>query len=114
MNNDLQNNDSQLDFLLKNMASGHQPELPSPSLVWWRAQIQKKLAEKQRVERPLVVMRMLAMVVCVAASGAVLAANWTRIASSAGQAGTLLLLGIFTAAMIATGSLLLGESTGKS
>jgi len=41
------NKDFQLDSLIKNMANKHRPELPSPGLIWWRAQIQKKLAEKQ-------------------------------------------------------------------
>jgi hypothetical protein len=51
------NNDSQFDFLVKTMAQEHQPELPSPGVIWWRAQIEKKLAEKERVERPMVMMR---------------------------------------------------------
>ncbi|MBZ5505420.1 MAG: hypothetical protein LAO78_08030 [Acidobacteriia bacterium] len=46
------------------MADGDQPELPSPGLIWWRAQILKKQHEKERIERPLIIMRMLAAVVC--------------------------------------------------
>jgi hypothetical protein len=56
-NNGLQNNDLELDSLIKKMADGHQPELPSPDVIWWRAQILKKQAEKQRIERPVAVMR---------------------------------------------------------
>ena len=59
------NNDLNLDSWLKKMASEHQPELPAPGLVWWRAQILRKQAEKERVERPLAVMRMIAVVACV-------------------------------------------------
>lgn len=57
MNNDLQNNGLQFDSLIKKMAANHRPELPSPDVIWWRAQILKKQAEKQRIERPVAVMR---------------------------------------------------------
>lgn len=60
MNNDLQNNDLEFDLLIKKMAAGHQPELPSPDVIWWRAQILKKQAEKQRIERPVTIMRIAA------------------------------------------------------
>src|SRR5260221_8451282 len=60
------NEDSQLDFLIKKMAQDHRPELPSPDLIWWRAQILKKQAQKERIERPMVIMRMLAVTVCLA------------------------------------------------
>ena len=60
------NNDSQLDFLIKKMAQDHRPELPSPDLIWWRAQILKKQAQKECIERPMVIMRMLAVTVCLA------------------------------------------------
>ena len=42
------------------MAAGHQAELPSPDVIWWRAQILKKQAEKQRIERPVAIMRIAA------------------------------------------------------
>src|SRR5215467_10802654 len=51
------NNDLEFDSLIKKMAAGHQPELPSPDVIWWRAQILKKQAEKRRIERPVAVMR---------------------------------------------------------
>lgn len=57
MNNGLQNNDLQFDSLIKKMAADHRSELPSPDVIWWRAQILKKQAEKQRIERPVAVMR---------------------------------------------------------
>ena len=60
MNNDLQNNDLEFDSLIKKMAAGHQPELPSSDVIWWRAQILKKQAEKQRIERPVTIMRIAA------------------------------------------------------
>ena len=59
-NNDLQNNDLQFDSLIKRMAAEHHPELPSPDVIWWRAQILKKQAEKQRIERPVTIMRIAA------------------------------------------------------
>ena len=61
-NNDLQNNDLELDLLIKKMAAGHQAELPSPDVIWWRAQILKKQAEKERIERPFTIMRILAAI----------------------------------------------------
>jgi di/tricarboxylate transporter len=61
------NNDVQLDSLIKQMAQEHQLELPSPGVIWWRAQIQKKIADKERIERPLVIMRQLTAVVWVVA-----------------------------------------------
>ncbi|HEU4413822.1 MAG TPA: hypothetical protein VFT65_03490 [Candidatus Angelobacter sp.] len=68
----MNNEDLQLDSLIKQMAVGHQPELPSPGLIWWRAQIVRKQAEKERVERPLAIMRLFAALVCVV----VVAALW--------------------------------------
>lgn len=56
-NNELENNNLEFDSLIKKMAAGHQPELPSPDVIWWRAQILKKQAEKQRIERPVTIMR---------------------------------------------------------
>jgi hypothetical protein len=59
-------NDLQLDCLIKKMAQDHRPELPSPDLIWWRAQILKKQVQKERIERPMMIMRMLAATVCLA------------------------------------------------
>lgn len=58
------NNDFEFDSLIKKMAADHQPELPSPGVIWWRAQILKKQAEKERIERPFAIMRALAAVLC--------------------------------------------------
>jgi hypothetical protein len=57
------NNDFELDSLIKKMAAEHRPELPSPGLVWWRAQILEKQAEKERAERPFTIMRLVAAAV---------------------------------------------------
>jgi hypothetical protein len=57
------NNDSQLDSLLKQMAEDHRPQLPSPGLIWWRAQILRKRQEQARIERPVMIMRRVAAVV---------------------------------------------------
>lgn len=51
------NNDLEFDSLIKKMAAEHRPELPSPDVIWWRAQLLKKQAEKQRIERPVAMMR---------------------------------------------------------
>jgi len=67
--------DSRLDFLLKQMAEDHRPELPSPGLVWWRAQILRKQQEKDRIERPMIIMRWLAAGVCAVAVLVLFAGN---------------------------------------
>jgi hypothetical protein len=58
------NNEVDLDLFIKKMAATHQPELPSPGLIWWRAQILKKQAQKERIERPLTIMRVAAAAIC--------------------------------------------------
>jgi hypothetical protein len=52
--------DIQLNALIQQMAQQHQPELPSAGVIWWRAQILRKMEEKKRIERPIVFMRLLA------------------------------------------------------
>jgi len=57
------NNDFEFDSLVKNMAMEHQPELPSPGVIWWRAQILKKQAKAERIERPAKIMRAFAVII---------------------------------------------------
>ena len=59
-------NDRDFDSLIKQMAAGHHPELPSPGLIWWRAQILRKQAEKERAERPFTIMHLVAAAVSLA------------------------------------------------
>jgi hypothetical protein len=66
----LMKNDTTLDQLLKEMAADHRPQLPSPGLIWWRAQLYRKQKEKERIERPLIVMQQVAAIT----SGTVLVA----------------------------------------
>lgn len=54
----LNDKDLQLVSLIQQMAQQHQPELPSPGVIWWRAQLLKKMEDKKRVERPIIIMRM--------------------------------------------------------
>jgi hypothetical protein len=116
LQNDLQNTDSRFDLLIKNMAQDHQPQLPSPGVIWWRAQIQKKLAEKERVERPMMIMRVIVLAFSVAFVAGVLLMNWREIgAMTGGQPGPFFVLGIVAAAaLVFAGSLLFRESMGKS
>ena len=116
MSNNLQNDDSQLDLLIKNMAQDHQPQLPSPGVIWWRAQIQRKLAEKDRVERPMMIMRAVVLALSAALVAIILVVNWREIGGMAGgQPGPFVVLGIFAAAaLVLAGSLLFKESMGKS
>jgi hypothetical protein len=111
------NNDPQLDLLIRKMAQEHQAHLPSPGLVWWRAQIQKKFAEKERVERPLMIMRTVAVIVCVGIMTGALLMNWRQIASVLDQGQTMALFTFAIAAgavLLLAGLLLLRESMKKS
>ena len=91
------NNDFEFDALIKKMAAEHQPELPSPGLIWWRAQIVRKQAEKERVERPVTIMRMIAVAVCLlVALGLCVrqgSAVWSALGNSALLSALPLLLG---------------------
>ena len=71
----------ELDSLLKRMADDHQPQLPSPSLIWWRAQILRKQNEKARIERPMLMMRLIAFAVCFITFAGLLAVNWKQFQS---------------------------------
>ena len=77
--------DSRLDSLLKQMAEDHQPELPSPGLIWWRAQILRKQQEKDLIERPLIIMRWVAAAACSVAFVVLLAGNWKLLQASLGD-----------------------------
>ena len=93
------NNDSQLDSLLKQMAEDHRPQLPSPGLIWWRAQILRKQQEQARIERPMRIMWMLAAVMCVVVLAALVSANREQLQSlAAGQSWLLLSLGLVVVA----------------
>jgi hypothetical protein len=73
------NNEFELDSLLKRMADSHQAELPSPGLIWWRAQVQRKQKEKERIERPLMIMRGVAAAACGAAFLVFLVSSWGQL-----------------------------------
>ncbi len=79
------NGSQEFDLLMKKMAAGHQAELPSPGLIWWRAQIQRKLAARERVERPMRIMRAISLAVVCVIFAAIVAANWREM----GQTGML-------------------------
>ena len=84
------NNQFELDALLKQMAEDHRPKLPSSGLIWWRAQILKKRKEKERIERPLIIMRGVAAATCVAALLVLLISNWGQLQGATGSATRLL------------------------
>lgn len=81
------NNDFEFDSLIKKMATAHRPELPSPDVIWWRAQILKKQAEKERIERPFTIMRILAAIVGVAVVAGVWISQADGINAILNQAG---------------------------
>lgn len=97
-----------LDLLLKQMAEDHRPELPSPGLIWWRAQILRKQREKERIEQPLMIMRWVAAVVCIVAFVALLAGNWRQFQVTIGDNyWSLMLLGVLAVAVSAVSVFLL-------
>lgn len=107
------NNDSQLDSLLKQMAKEHHPQLPSPGLIWWRAQILRKQQEKARIERPVKVMRMVATVAWLVLLAALVSATGQQFQALLAREGWMIVpLGIvlLTASLI---SLSLLRSTAK-
>ncbi len=65
------NDHPKFDSLMKRLAEEHQAVLPSPSLIWWRAQILKKYEQKRRIERPFTIMRLVAALVCLELAAAV-------------------------------------------
>lgn len=86
------NENLQLDSLIKQMAADHQPALPSPGLIWWRAQMMRKQAEKERVERPLAVMRLFAALVCVMVVAALCITQGRAMWSAVNSSGLILLM----------------------
>ena len=81
------NSDFEFDSLIKKMAAGHRPELPSPGLIWWRAQILKKQAEKERAERPVTIMRMVATGFCLLVLAGLWMGQWEGIRAAIGSLG---------------------------
>jgi len=63
-------NDAELHAILKEMgteaAKAAEPRLPNGGQIWFRAQIQRNLRRRERIERPLLVMRSIAVAICLA------------------------------------------------
>jgi hypothetical protein len=109
------NNGSQLDALLKQMAEDHHPELPSPGLIWWRAQILRKQQERARIERPVMIMRLVATLVCIVVFAALVASDWQQFQVLLGRESWLLLpvgIVILTASLVSA-SLLWSAAKGR-
>ena len=102
-------NDSDLDALLKQMAAEHRPQLPSPGLIWFRAQLLRKARQKERIERPLVVMRLLILIACVVLLPVLVAANWGQMRDAMNHQSSFLLpsLLLTLTASLASGAILL-------
>jgi hypothetical protein len=107
-------NEHQLDSLLKQMAEAHRPELPSPDLIWWRAQILRKQEQKRRIERPIMVMRLVAIVACLAISLGLYAANQQMFQEALGGIGWILPLGIAALALCAISALLVRSPSSRA
>ncbi|HEY6308568.1 MAG TPA: hypothetical protein VI488_19155 [Candidatus Angelobacter sp.] len=108
------NNNSQLDSILKRMAEDHRPELPSPGLIWWRAQILRKQHEQARIERPVMIMRLVAVAACLVVFAALVAANWPQFQALMGSGILLLSLAIvILTALLVSASLLWPAAKGR-
>ena len=82
MTNDLDRNDfnrDEFDVILKQMAEEHRPELPSPGLIWFRAQVARKLRQKEKIEQPAVIMCGLVCLACAMFLINFVAGNWRPI-----------------------------------
>ena len=107
------NNDSQLDSLLRQMADDHRPDLPAPGLIWWRAQILRKQQEQARIERPVKIARTAAVVFCLAAMAALVAANREPVLELLAREGWALIpMGVLLVSLLVSASLL--RSSAKS
>ena len=102
-------NDSELDALLKQMGVEHRPQLPSPGLIWFRAQLLRKARQKERIERPLTVMRLLAALTGAVVLLALVTANWGQLREATNHQSWFLLplLLLSAAASLASGAILL-------
>ena len=102
-------NDSDLDTILKKMAAQHGPQLPGLGVIWFRAQLLRKAQHKERIERPLMVMRGLAGLTGALILVLVVASSWGKMQDAMGQQGWFLLpLVLLTfGASLASGALLL-------
>ena len=102
-------NDSGLDAILKQMATEHRPQLPSPGLIWFRAQIVRKAWQKERIERPLVVMRGLADLTGAVILFLLVAGNWGQMQDAMDHRSWFLLplLLLILTASLASGAILL-------
>ena len=108
------NNEPEFDSLMKRMAEEHQPVLPSPDLIWWRAQILKKQEQKRRIERPFTIMRLVAALVCLEVFVAVWATYGQHLPALGGAGWLLLPLGaVVLAASLVSAVLLWSTATGR-
>ena len=107
-------NDSDLDVILKQMATEHRPRLPSPGLIWFRAQLVRKARQKERIELPLVVMRVLTALIGALLLLVFVAANWVEIRDAIHQSGLLspLLFLTITASLLSATILLWSPGKG--
>lgn len=94
-------NDTELDAILKRMATEHRPELPSAGLIWFRAQMARKKLEKERIERPLLAMSVLACVTGAIVMVIFIGGNWGQVRDVLDH-GSWFLLAALLLALVAT------------
>ena len=101
--------DIDLDAILKQMAAEHQPQLPSPGVIWFRAQILRKARQKERIERPMQIMRVLAAFTVASILLKSLGDNWSQMQDVIKHGSGLLLpsLLLTLAAFLVSGAMLL-------
>jgi hypothetical protein len=59
----------------------HAPQLPSPGLLWWRAQIRRRNADLERMTRPIAVAEKIALLLVLVATAAMVAWLYRPLAS---------------------------------
>jgi hypothetical protein len=97
MTNDLDRDDFRLDdfdLVLKQMAEEHRPQIPSPGLIWFRAQVARRLRQKERIEQPVVIMFGLLGLACAMFLVNFVAGNWRPIQDALNQESWFLLAAV--------------------
>jgi hypothetical protein len=115
MTNDRESDDFILDNALKKLTEEHRPELPSPGLIWFRAQVVRKFHQKKKVEQPVVVMCGLVSLASVMFLANFVAGNWGPIQDAWKQVSWFVLPTLFVtiAALAASWALVRKSSTGR-
>jgi len=60
--------ETELQTCLRSMGEQNDPPLPNPGLIWFRAELQRRLAAEERAVRPVRIVERLACAACLLAA----------------------------------------------